>query len=120
MNYKLELNMQEAGSNIVFHNILFDSFKINIVERYIGKMKMNPKLFEALFKVRTLDDQLVLRRDGNSRVKIKGDQFETYQKLSGVLSSYNYKNKLINRKEADQDYVHFILGLVIANYDLNG
>lgn len=120
MNYKLELNMQEAGSNIVFHAILFDSFKINIVERYTGKMNFNPKLADVIFKVRTLDDQLVQRRDGNSRVKVKGDQFETYQNLSGVLTSYDYKNKLINRKEADQDYVHFILGLVIANYDLNG
>jgi hypothetical protein len=53
------------------------------------------------------------------RVKVKGDQFDTYQELSRKLGSYEYKNKLINRKEADQDYVHFILSLVISNYDLN-
>ena len=119
MNYKLELNMQEAGSNIVFNAIIFDSFKINLVERYTGKMNFNPKLCEVIFKVRTLDDTLVQRKDGNSRVKIKDTNFETYQSLSQVLNSYDYKNKLINRKEADQNYVHFILGLVIANYDLN-
>ncbi|MBV8324888.1 prevent-host-death protein [Chryseobacterium sp.] len=119
MNYKLELNTQEPNSKIVFNTILFDSFKINIVERYIGSAKSRLTLCEALFKVRTLDDQLIPRRDGNTRVKIKGDTFETYHGLSKRLSSYEYKNKLINRKDADQDYVHFILSLVIANYDLN-
>lgn len=34
MNYKLELNKQEVNPNIVFHNIIFDFFKVNIVERY--------------------------------------------------------------------------------------
>lgn len=119
MNYKLELNTQEPNSNIVFHTIIFDSFKVNIVERYIGSMKFQPKLCEVLFKVRTLDDVLVNRRDGNVRIKIKGDDFETYQNLSKRLDSYEYKNKLINRKDVEQDYVHFILSLVIANYQLN-
>ena len=32
MNYKLELNKQGAGDNIIFHNIIFDFFKVNIVE----------------------------------------------------------------------------------------
>ncbi|PWN71915.1 prevent-host-death protein [Chryseobacterium phosphatilyticum] len=119
MNYKLELNTQEPNSKIVFNTIIFDSFKINIVERYIGSAKSRPTLCEALFKVRTLDDQLVQRRDGNTRVKIKGDDFETYQGLSRMLNSYEYKNKLLSRKDADQDYVHFILRMVIMNYDLN-
>lgn len=111
--------MQEAGSNIVFNTIVFDFFKINIVERYTGKMNFNPTLCEVIFKVRTLDDTLINRKDGNARVKIKGDHFETYQKNIQVLNSYDYKNKLINRKDADQEYVHFILGMVIAFYDLN-
>lgn len=119
MNYKLELNTQEPNSKVVFNTILFDVFKINIVERYMGSMKARPVLCEALFKVRTLDDQLIPRRDGNTRVKIKGDDFEVYQKLGRELNSYEYKNKLINRKEVEQNYVHFILSLVIANYDLN-
>ncbi|MGR3857253.1 MULTISPECIES: prevent-host-death protein [Chryseobacterium] len=119
MNYKLELNTQEPNSKIVFNNIIFDSFKINIVERYIGSMKARPTLCEVLFKVRTLDNVLINRKDGNIRVKIKGDDFETYQKLSRDLNSYEYKNKLINRKEVEQNYVHFILSLVITNYQLN-
>ncbi len=119
MNYTLELNTQEAGSNIVFNTIIFDSFKVNIVERYGGKMGFNPKLWEALFKVRTLGNEIIARRDGNLRVKIKGDQLDAYKKLSEVLNSYDYKNRLINRKAADEDYVHFILSLVIQNYQLN-
>ncbi|MFP7655181.1 MULTISPECIES: prevent-host-death protein [Chryseobacterium] len=119
MNYKLALNTQEPNSNIVFNTIMFDSFKINIVERYAGSMNARPKLCEVLFKVRTLDDNIIQKRDGNMRVKIKGDTFDDYQKLSQKLNSYEYKNKLINRKDAEQDYVHFILSLVIANYDLN-
>lgn len=119
MNFKLELNTQEPNSNIVFNTILFDSFKVNIVERYIGSMKFGPKLYEVLFKVRTLDNELILKRDGNVRVKIKGDEFETYHRLTKALDSYEYKNKLINRQEVEQNYVHFIIGLVIANYELN-
>ncbi|MDH6254144.1 hypothetical protein M2347_003871 [Chryseobacterium sp. H1D6B] len=119
MNYTLELNTQEPGSNIVFNTIVFDSFKINIVERYIGRMNFNPKLCHVLFKIRTLNNDIIATRDGNLRIKIKGEQFESYQKLVGVLNSYDYKNKLINRKDAEQDYVHFILGLVISNYELN-
>jgi hypothetical protein len=119
MNYKLELNTQEHGSKIVFNTIVFDSFKINIVERYMGRMDSNPKLCEVLFKVRTLDDHLIKRKDGNARIRIKGEDFETYQKLSRTLNSYDYRNKLINRKDADQEYVHFILRLVITNYELN-
>jgi hypothetical protein len=119
MNFKLALNTQEPNSNIVFNTITFDSFKVNIVERYAGSMKSHPKLCEVLFKVRNLDDDIIKKRDDNARVKIKGDDFEVYQKLTQKLNSYEYKNKLINRIDAEQDYVHFILGLVICNYNLN-
>ncbi|GEN70981.1 MULTISPECIES: prevent-host-death protein [Chryseobacterium] len=119
MNYTLELNTQDAYSTIVFNTIVFDSFKVNIVERYTGRMNFQPKLSYALFKVRTLDNEIIKTRDGNGRVKIKGDHFETYQKLTKVLNSYAYKNKLMNVKEAQEDYVHFILSLVIVNYQLN-
>lgn len=118
MNYKLELNTQEPNSNIVFNTIFFDSFKVNIVERYTGSMKFNPKLCEVLFKVRTLDNELITKRDGNVRVKIK-EEFEAYERLSKALDSYEYKNKLINRQEVEQNYVHFMIGMVIANYELN-
>ncbi|SHL07598.1 prevent-host-death protein [Chryseobacterium polytrichastri] len=119
MNYKLELNTQEPNSNIVFNTIVFDSFKVNIVARYTGRMNFNPILCEVLFKVRTLDDILVKKRDGNVRIRIKENELETYEKLIKTLTSYDYKNKLIDRKAADQDFVHFILSMVITNYELN-
>ncbi|SHF99909.1 hypothetical protein SAMN02787073_3267 [Chryseobacterium vrystaatense] len=118
MNYKLALNTQEPDSKIVFHTIIFDAFKVNIVERYTGS-RSRPILCEALFKVRTLDDQIVKRKDDNVRVKIKDNDFDIYQTLTRKLDSYEYKNKLINRKDVEQDYVHFILSLVISNYNLN-
>jgi len=119
MNYTLELNTQDPGSNIVFNNIVFDSFKVNIVERHTGSMRSRSKLNHVLFKVRTLDNNLIQTKDGNGRIKIKGEDFEMYQKTVQLLSSYEYKNKLINRKEAEESYVHFILRLVILNYTLN-
>lgn len=119
MNYTLELNTQESYSNIVFNTIVFDSFKVNIVERYVGRMNSLQKLSYALFKVRTLDNEIIKTKDGNGRMKIKGDHFDTYQKLVNVLNSYDYKNRLINTQEAQKDYVHFILTLVIVNYQLS-
>lgn len=118
MNYKLELNTQEPNSNIVFNTIVFDSFKVNIIERYTGSMRSRPILCEVLFKVRTLDNEIIPRRDGNVRIRIKGDDFDVYQRLTNALDSYEYKNKLINRNEVEQNYVHFIIGLVIVNYEL--
>ncbi|WDF45882.1 prevent-host-death protein [Chryseobacterium sp. KACC 21268] len=119
MNYKLELQTQDPGSNIVFNNIILDVFKVNIVERYSGKMNMKPKLCEVVFKVRTLDDQIIKKKDGNVNTYIRNDGFTNYKTFINVLSSYHYKKKLINRKEAEQDFVHFILSLVVTNYELN-
>ncbi|MCA6066074.1 prevent-host-death protein [Chryseobacterium sp. RG1] len=119
MNYTLELNTQEPGSNIVFNTIVFDSFKVNIVERHAGSMRSRSKLNHVLFKVRTLDNNLIQTKDGNGRIKIKGEDFEMYQRAIQALSSYEYKNKLINRKEVEENYVHFILRLVILNYTLS-
>ena len=116
MNYKLQLHTPESTSNLVFNTVVFDAFKVNIIERYFGPI---PKSCEVVFKVRTLDDQIVHRKDGNVKIKIKDTDFDIYKRLIKVLESYEYKNKLINRGEAEQDFVHFILRLVITNYNLN-
>lgn len=118
MNYTLELSTQEAGSNIVYNNILLDAFKINIVERYSVKAGVNHKLCEVVFKVRTLDDQIIRKKDGNINMYFRGDNFVKYQKLIKVFSSYHYRKKLISKKEAEQDFVHFVLILAVLNYDL--
>lgn len=119
MNYTLELNVPGVSSNVVFNTVFLNSFKVNIVERYSAKVSRNPKLCEVLFKVRTLDDKIMEKKDGNLNTYIRGEAFAAYQNLKDVLSSYNYKNRLINRAEAEQDLVHFILSLVISNYELN-
>jgi len=119
MNYSLELNIQEEGSNIVFNTILLDAFKINIVERYSSKPGPKQKLCEVLFKVRTLDDQLIKKKDGNTNTYFRDESFIKYKNLKNIFSSYHYRKKLINRKEAEQDFVHFILTLAVMNYELN-
>ena len=41
MNYKLELNKQEVNPTIIFNDIIFDFFKVNIVERYTKSINSN-------------------------------------------------------------------------------
>lgn len=119
MNYKLVLNTKSETSNIYYNTITFDTFKINIIDRYKGVMSRNPILCDTILKVRTLDDQLIKTREGNSRVKLKGDDLEKYKNLMDILNSYNYKNRLIKQKEADEDYVHFVIRIYIDNYQIN-
>ena len=119
MNYKLELNKQGAGPNIIFHNIIFDFFKVNIVERYSKSINSNQSSDFVIFKVRTLNDEIINTKKGNGRVKLKGDTFHTYKEIVKVLNSYEYQNKIINRETAKQKFVDFILGLVVSNYKIN-
>lgn len=114
MNYKLELNTQEIGSNVVFNNIIFDFFKVNIV-----RLSKNQSASFIIFKVRTLNNEIIKTKKDSGRVKLKGDAFLTYKKLVKVLNSYEYKNKLINRKIAEQNFVDFILSQVVSNYTMN-
>lgn len=116
MKYQLQLRTPDSHDNLVFNTIIFDAFKVNIVERYYGLV---PKSCDVLFKVRTLDDQLIKRKDGHVKIRIKDEDYETYKRLLKVFTTYEYKNKLISRNDAQQDFVHFILRLVILNYDLN-
>ena len=116
MNYKLELRTPDSQPKLIFHAITFDSFKVNIVERYCG---VKPLLCDVLFRVRTLDDKIINRRDGHVKIRIKDEDLEIYQRLIKVFKSYDYKNKLISRRDAEQDFVHFFLRMVIMNYELN-
>ena len=73
----------------------------------------------VIFKVRTLNDEIINTKKGNGRVKLKGDTFLTYKEIVKVLNSYEYQNKIINRETAKQKFVDFILGLVVSNYKIN-
>lgn len=123
MNYKLEFNKQGVGPNIIFHNIIFDFFKVNIVERYSKSINSNQSPDFVIFKVRTLNDEIINTKKGNGRVKLKGDTLLTYlltyKEIIKVLNSYEYQNKIINRETAKQKFVDFILGLVVSNYKIN-
>ncbi|MCW3170635.1 prevent-host-death protein [Chryseobacterium sp. 09-1422] len=119
MNYKLEINTQDPSSSLVFNMITFESFKINIIERYAGRMNLNPKLIEVFVKVRTLNDQLVKKIDGNSRIRVIGDDLTIYAQLSKDLQSVDISKELKNKLTFEQDYVYFILKLVLNNYELN-
>lgn len=116
MNYQLQLRTPDSTGNLVFNTIIFDAFKVNIVERYFGTV---PKSCEVLFRVRTLDDKIIKRKDGHVKIRIKDEEYDTYKTLLKVFGSYEYKNKLLSRNDAQQDFVHFILRMVIMNYDLN-
>lgn len=118
MNYKLELNKQEIDNNIIFNNIIFDFFKVNIVERYSKSINLNLSPDFVIFKVRKLNDEIINTKKGNGRVKLKGDKFITYKEIKQVLNSYEYKNRIINREETEQKFVDFILGLVVSNYKM--
>ena len=52
MNYKLELNKQGAGPNIIFHNIIFDFFNVIIVERYPKFMSFSLSPDFVIFKIK--------------------------------------------------------------------
>ena len=116
MNFQLELHTQNHGSNIVFNNIIFQGYKVNIIERYKGKMNHKPQLTHVIFKVRTLDDNLLQTIDGHLRVKVKGDELEAYKKKTAVFVLY--KNRRLHTKENEYDYMHFVLSIILANYQL--
>ena len=119
MNYKLEINIQDPSSKLLFNTITFESFKINIIERYTGRMNLNPKLIEVFVKVRTLNDQLIKKIDGNSRIRVIGDDLIIYEQLTEDLQSFQINKEAKNQSLFEQDYVYFILKLVLNNYELN-
>lgn len=119
MKYQLEMNVQGVASPVIFNTITLDSFKVNIVERYSDLKEKNSKLCEVYFKLRTLEDQIIKKKDGTTNMYIRGDNFRQYMIFRKVLSSPYYKKRLINTKLAEQDLVHFIISLAVLNYDLN-
>lgn len=119
MNYKLELNVQPNGTKTIFNSITFATFKINIIDRYKGNMIQNPILLETIFKVRTLDNQLIESKRGNTRIILKDTDMENYRKLINTINSRQYKTKKIDQIMANEKYVNFMISLLLSNYNLN-
>jgi len=117
MNFKLEINARERGSNLSFKTIYFNAFKINIIERYSGG-KGQEKFYHIVIKLRTIDDNIIKTKNGAGRIMLNESDFEQYGRLSKVLSSYEYRNKLMDRKLIEDEFTNFILGKMVAHYQL--
>lgn len=116
MNFTLEINKPEQGSNLGFKTIYFNAFKINIIERYTGKGQTH--FYHVVIKLRTIEDKIINTIKGTGRIMLKEADYQTYSRLSKVLSSYEYRNKLINRNKVEDEFVNFILSRMVGQYQL--
>ena len=117
MNFKLEINARERGSNLSFKTIYFNAFKINIIERYSGG-KGHDRFYHIVIKLRTIDDNIIQTKSGAGRIMLSENDFDQYGRMAKVLSSYEYRNKLMDRKIIEDEFVNFILGKMVAHYQL--
>lgn len=116
MEFRLEIDPINPKSNLTFKTIYFKAFKINIIERYSGKGFKN--IHHVIIKLRSLDDEIIPTINGASRIKIKESFYQHYLKISRPLSSYDYRNKLLDTKTVDDQFVNFILSQMIGKYQL--
>jgi len=66
-----------------------------------------------------LNDHLVKKIDGNTRVRVTGSDLTIYKQLTKALQSEDINKEPKNQLLFEQDYVYFILKLVLNNYELN-
>ncbi len=117
MNFRLEINARERGSKLSFKTIYFNAFKINIIERYSGG-KANERFYHIVIKLRTIEDEIIKTKSGASRIMLSENDFQKYGELVKILGSYEYRNKLMDRKIIEDEFVNFILGKMVAHYQL--
>lgn len=110
---KLEYGKHDTWHPIIFINIICEDFKINIVERYESceSLDYGYDVKEVFFRVRTLDDILILNKSGNIKNKIKGDDFKIYYDLSKQLHIHNGRSK-----EFEKPLIEFIMKIYNENY----
>jgi predicted RNase H-like nuclease len=116
MNFTLEINTPERGSNLGFKTIYFNAFKINIIEKDKGKDLS--KFYHIVIKLRTIDNEIIKTKSGAGRMMIAESDYQNYGRLAKMLTSYEYRNKLIDRKKIDDEFVNFILSRMTGNYQL--
>ncbi len=116
MEFRLEIDPLNPKSNLLFKTIYFKAFKINIIERYSGKGFKN--IHHIIIKLRSLDDEIIPTISGASRIKVKESFYQHYLKMCQLLSSYEYRNKLIDTKPVEDQFVNFILSQMIGKYEL--
>jgi len=116
MNYKLELDTPEQ-SILAFKNIIFDSFKINVVERFSTSKNTRITYSHILIKLRTSDDKIIKTKNGTVSKKLKQEDFNTYGELSRALTSWKVKNDKEYCQKAEKDFVQYIMFIALDNYD---
>jgi len=116
MNYTLELDAPEQ-SILAFKNIIFDNFKINIIERYSTSKNSRITYSHIIIKLRTSDDQIIKTKYGTVSKKLKQEDFQTYARLSKSLEGWKFKNDKIYRSQVEKDFVQYITFIALDNYD---
>lgn len=116
MEFRLDIEPVDRKSKLQFKTIHFKNFKVNIIERYSGPGFQN--LYHLIIKLRTTDDQIINTITGNSRIKVPEAYHADFLRLAKTLASYEYRNKLMNTKMVDDEFVNFILMRMIGHYEL--
>ncbi len=117
MNYTIQLESPEKA--LVFKTIIFDTFKINVVERYKNVKSLDPVYNHVVIKLRTLDDQIIKTKNDTVSRKLREDEFESYAKVAQkVRPVKNLKSNSV-RVLQEQEFVHYILVKVLEHYDLS-
>jgi hypothetical protein len=116
MNYKLENGKTKSpiDRNIIYINIILDDCKINIVERHESDRAMDYgwDVKDVFFRVRTLNDEILINKQGNTKNHFKGDDFHSYYKLGKRLC-----NPLKGQEEeAKKAYAEFVINKYLKNY----
>lgn len=114
MNYTLEQEFPDKS--LAFRTIFFDTFKINIIERYRNVKSPTVVYNHIVIKLRTLDDQIIKTKKETVSKKLAEEDYQTYSRLSQKLSPSRYRNA--EKVQQEQEFVHYILLKVLENYDL--
>jgi hypothetical protein len=114
MDYILEFGKNKSiGNNVIFINIIGNGVKINVIERYESWQSLDYgfDVKEAFFRVRNLNDEIILNKNSNVKNKIKGDDFKKYYVLSKNLNNARGRNK-----DFEKAYIDFIIEKYNENY----
>lgn len=117
MNYALKLESPEKL--LVFKTIIFDTFKINVIERYKNVKSLNPVYNHVVIKLRTLDDQIIKTNADTVSKKLTIDEFESYAKVAQKVRPMNNIKSNSVRVSQEKEFVHYVLLKVLEHYDLN-
>ncbi|KQT20577.1 hypothetical protein ASG31_17570 [Chryseobacterium sp. Leaf404] len=116
MHYRLEKRLESRDPNVRFNTVYFNTFKINVIERYTNKKAETKSLCEAKFKVRTLEDKLIFKKNGEVTSYLRNENFIIYKSLLKAIQPQNLNDRLQQNQDREQDYVYFLLKIALENY----